>query len=129
MYKKTEGSVYRNAVSAGSVRASGNVGRVSCEELSAVLAGYRPVTILISQRNRGGLRAWPPSGLFPDVVLTLNHGDEVAEAVRICARGNQMYGWPVVCVVMGAAHAYARIEAAVKAVPSDEVQVLVVEGR
>lgn len=89
----------------------------------------RPLTILISQRNRGGLRAWSDAGIRPDVVVDVRCGDDAADAVRCCARGNQMYGWPVLCVVMGANHAYARIEAAAKATRASGVQVLVVEGR
>lgn len=129
MYRRLSASVHRNGVSEDVRLLAGHVGRVSCAELSSTLRRFRRLTVLISQRNRGGLATWSASGLSPDIVVTLNHGDEVADAVRICVRGNQMYGWPVLCVVMGASHAYARIEAAAKAASGSDVQVLVVEGR
>lgn len=129
MYKRSLGFVHRNAVCGHGMQGAGGVDRVAADELPHALSRFRRLTVLISQRNRGGLNAWPRLEVSPDIVLAVNHGDEVAEAVRICARGNQMYGWPVLCLVMGATHAYARIEAAAKAAHGSDVQVLVVEGR
>lgn len=129
MYKSSVGFVHSHAVYGDRMRGMDGVGRVAMEDLPRALSRFRRLTVLISQRNRGGLNGWPRMGFSPDIVVVVEHGDEVAEAVRICSRGNQMYGWPVLCLVMGATHAYARIEAAAKAARGSGVQVLVVEGR
>lgn len=129
MYKKETSFVYSDAELPRAQAQMSQVGRVAGGELASLLRRARPLTVLISQRNRGGLRAWGSQALRPDVVVDVTCGDDAAKAVRVCARGNQMYGWPVLCVVMGANHAYARIEAAAKAVHAPNVEVLVVEGR
>lgn len=127
-------SIERSTAGASSVsRARSTRGtqvtRVSCADLASTMASFQRLTIVVAQRDRGGLRTWPPHMFRPDLVVTVNHGDEVARAVALCARANQDHGWPVLCVVMGAAHACARIDAAARASYGADVQVVVVEGR
>lgn len=105
-----------------------NVTHVPTGALPDMLAKFRPLTVLISQQNRGGLRAWQPQLFTPDVVVCVPNGDSVAEAVALCVRANAAHGWPLLCVVMGASHAFARINAAARAAYAQGVYVVVVEG-
>lgn len=129
MYKMAPCSVHSNTPLTPRSLTGTAVTRISCAELEATMARFRRLTVLVAQRDRGGLTTWPAHMFRPDVVVTVNHGDEVARAVAICARANHDHGWPVLCVVMGAAHACARIDAAARASYGSDVQVVVVEGR
>lgn len=94
-----------------------------------MLMRFRPLTVLISQRNRGGLGGWPPGLLKPDVVVNVPNGDGAAQAVSLCIKAKMAHGWPLLCVVMGASHAFARIHSAARAEYGSGVYVVVVEGR
>lgn len=129
MYKMAPSSVHSNTPLAHRAPTGTSVTRISCAELACTMASFRRLTVLVAQRDRGGLSTWPSHMFRPDVVVTVNHGDEAAQAVAICAQANHTHGWPVLCVVMGAAHASARIDAAARTSYGSDVQVVVVEGR
>ena len=98
-------------------------------ELPDFLRCFRPVTVLISQRHRGGLGAWPSSALRPDLCVAVASGDEAAEAVSLCISSKAKHQWPLVCVVMGAFHASQRVQAAARMGYAQGVYVIVVAGR
>lgn len=106
-----------------------NVARVSTGSFPEMMERFRPLTVLISQRNRGGLGAWPPQQFSPDIVVCVPNGDGAAEAVARCVEVKMRHGWPLLCVVMGASHAFARVNAAARAAYAQGVYVVVVEGR
>lgn len=129
MYKMAPDSVHSHTSLAHRTKTGTSITRISCAELEATMARFGRLTILVAQRDRGGLSTWPSHMFRPDVVVTVNHGDEAARAVAICAAANHTHGWPVLCVVMGAAHASDRIAAAARTSYGSDVQVVIVEGR
>lgn len=119
----------QNATTIGMNAGRSAVARIPASRLAAFSESLRPLTILISQLNRGGLQPWMQQQFRPDIVLSVLSGDDVARAVHTCAAQGARYGWPVVCIVMGASHAYARIEVAARKVYGANLHVIVVEGR
>lgn len=82
------------------------------EDLGALARSFGPLVVVVAQRNRGGLKAWPSLGVCPDLWISVSSGDEVARCVEILCEAYQDYLWPVLVLVSGASHARRRIERA-----------------
>lgn len=93
------------------------------------LCAERPLTIVVSQRNRGGLRTWPAIAMSADLWVCLASGDDVARAVGEIARLGAEFGWPVQLVVSGSLHARRRIESSSYRFGSAGLRVAIVAGR
>lgn len=112
----------------GRARTSG-VGRVCPNQVAPLLSQFSPLLVVVSQRNRGGLVQGTGRWGRPDILVQVDCGDDAAAAISTIASVQRIIGWPVVVMVVGASHAFARIDAAARARAEDGLHVFVVEGR